>query len=92
MFPLPVPVAMAEGFASADARSPRSRQFLRLKGLPDARFVKLWAGHGSLARCEGCGQVIGSDEMEFELQFRQGAETATIKLHRECWEPWRDEC
>jgi hypothetical protein len=91
MYPLAKFEGSVQGFAPPDARSLRSRKSLQLKGLPEAQFEGLTAGRGSLARCEGCGYVISADDAEFELRFRQNSETTTIKLHRECWEAWRDE-
>jgi hypothetical protein len=57
---------------------------LELKVFPGAQFERLWAGYGKLARCDGCNDVIELDEIEYELEFRHGAEALMIKLHREC--------
>jgi hypothetical protein len=73
----------------SDARAQRLRTQLQLKVLPGAEFERLSARYGALARCEGCNEVIETDEMEYELEFRNGARNLTIKLHRECWETWR---
>ncbi|HEU4627344.1 MAG TPA: hypothetical protein VFS52_21490 [Steroidobacteraceae bacterium] len=80
-----------EGILASDARAQRMRAQLQLKVLPGAQFERLWASYGTLARCDGCNDVIETDEIEYELKFRYGAEGLTIKLHRECWETWRDE-
>jgi len=80
-----------EGILFSDARAQRVCAQLQLKVLPGAQFERLWASYGALARCDGCNDVIETDEIEYELKFRYGAESLTIKLHRECWETWRDE-
>jgi hypothetical protein len=76
---------------SSDQHSVRTRKVLQLKGLPEARFETLSAGNGTLERCECCGQVIATTDIEYELQFRQANQIATIRLHRECWELWRED-
>jgi hypothetical protein len=91
MYPLAKFEAKTAFAVRPDARSLRSRKSLQLKGLPEAQFEGLSAGRGSRACCEGCGYVIADDETEFELRFRQDTETAAIKLHRECWQAWRDD-
>jgi hypothetical protein len=80
-----------EGILPSDARAQRLRAQLQLKVPPGAQFERLWASYGALARCEGCNEIIETDEIEYELKFRYGARDLTIKLHRECWETWRDE-
>jgi hypothetical protein len=80
-----------EGILASEARAQRLRAQLQLKVLPGAQFERLSAGYGALARCDGCNDVIETDEIEYELEFRCGANGLTIRLHRECWETWRDE-
>jgi hypothetical protein len=77
--------------APPDMRSKSVREALRRKGLPDAQFACLWAGYGTHDPCDRCGQVIAEDQVEYELEFRQGAGIARLKLHFECWEIWREE-
>jgi hypothetical protein len=64
---------------------------LQLKVPPSAKFERLWASYGAQARCDGCNDVIDTDEIEYDLRFRYEAKALTIKLHRECWETWLDE-
>jgi hypothetical protein len=70
------------------AESSATREVLRRKGFPEAQFIGLWGGMGTRARCEHCGRVIESDEIEYELVFLRHAdtETVTLRFHRECWE------
>jgi hypothetical protein len=58
------------------------------RGLPGGRFIRLWGGMGSKCQCEACGRIIGPTEIEFESEFRRGAESLTLHLHRQCWESW----
>jgi hypothetical protein len=76
---------------SSDQHSVRTRKVLQLKGLPEARFETLSAGNGTLECCECCGRIIATTDIEYELQFRQANQIATIRLHRECWELWRED-
>lgn len=61
-----------------------TREVLRRDG---SDLVCLWGGMGSGARCQDCGQVIATDDIEYELTYlQQHGEIVTLKLHRECWE------
>ena len=64
------------------------REVLRLRGVPEGRFVRLWSGPGTEWRCESCGHTIESDEIEYELEFRHARQTITIRVHLRCWENW----
>ena len=64
-------------------------ELLSRHGLPDAQFERLWAGHGTHCCCEACGRIIAGDEVEFELEYRQGTRSLTVALHRDCWEELR---
>ena len=65
------------------------RELLSRHGLPDAQFERLWAGRGTQFCCEACGRSIAGDEVEYELEYRQGTRSLTVVLHRDCWEEWR---
>lgn len=65
------------------------RDLLARRGLPEAQFERLWGGRGTLACCEACGRTITGDDVEYELEFRHGAQNLTVVLHRDCWEEWR---
>jgi hypothetical protein len=64
-------------------------ELLSRRGLPDAQFERLWGGRGTHCCCEACGRTISGDDVEYELEFRQGAQSLTVMLHRDCWEEWR---
>lgn len=65
------------------------RELLSRRGLPDAQFEHLWAGRGTHCCCEACGRTIASDDVEYELDYRQGTQSLKVVLHRDCWEEWR---
>jgi len=65
------------------------RELLSRHGLPEAQFAGLWAGRGTQCCCEACGRIIAGDEVEYELEYRQGTHRLTVVLHRDCWEDWR---
>lgn len=65
------------------------RELLARHGLPDAQFTRLWAGRGTQCCCEACGRTIAGDDVEYELEYRQGTHVLTVVLHRDCWEEWR---
>ena len=91
MAPVANTSAEHEEILTSDARAQRVCDRLQLKVPPSAKFERLWAGYGAQARCDGCNDVIDTDEIEYDLKFRCEAKALTIKLHRECWETWRDE-
>jgi len=64
-------------------------ELLSRRGLPDAQFERLWGGPGTHCCCEACGRIIAGDEVEYELEYRQGAHSLTVVLHRDCWEELR---
>ena len=65
------------------------REMLSRHGFPDAQFTHLWAGRGTQCCCEACGRTITGDDVEYELEYRQGTHRLTVVLHRDCWEEWR---
>jgi hypothetical protein len=72
-----------------DPRSRLTRRILKRKGLPDAQLQNLYAGFGTSCGCDACGKLIAKDEVEYELDFRQGEATVTISMHLKCWESSR---
>lgn len=80
-----------EGILTSDARAQRMCNRLHLKVPPSAKFERLWASYGAQARCDGCNDVIDTDEIEYDLEFLYENTILTIKLHAGCWQTWRDE-
>jgi hypothetical protein len=73
---------------SLDRPARSVREVLERRGLPAGRFVRLWGGSGSQCSCEACERIIEPDEVEYELEFSDGTQSITLRLHRECWENW----
>jgi len=71
------------------SRGESVREMLSRHGFPDAQFTHLWAGRGTQCCCEACGRTITGDDVEYELEYRQGTHRLTVVLHRDCWEEWR---
>src|ERR1700730_1854423 len=72
-----------------DRPARNAREVLERRGLPVGRFVRLWGGSGTQCPCEACERIIEPDEVEYELEFSDGTNSITLRLHRECWENWR---
>jgi hypothetical protein len=73
---------------TGDRRCYSPREILERRGLPEARFMGLWAGHGMQRRCDSCEQIIGPNEIEYELDFSQEVHAVTLRLHPRCWDDW----
>jgi hypothetical protein len=55
--------------------------------LPRALPEKMWAGYGHDNRCDGCGQVIQSAQVEY--QFRRHPDSHhVLRLHIGCVGMW----
>jgi hypothetical protein len=72
-----------------NARVRRIHQNLHGKVPHRAQLAHLWALWGDESVCDGCGEMIDVDEIEYELQFGQDLDAVSIRLHRHCWESWR---
>jgi hypothetical protein len=72
----------------------RLRQAIRDKitagTLPADPPRTVWAGMGSGRPCSACGEPIRASDTEIELETAR--EGVTIRLHRDCFNLWRDEC
>lgn len=69
----------------SDERVPRhrAREAMKTCKLPEGRPERIWGGPGSGAMCAVCGQIVGKEETEFELQFGSngGSDTVTYPVH-----------
>ena len=68
------------------ARIARTLKKTRTGGLPAAFEGKLWAGRGTFAACNGCGDKISIDEAEYEIEL---AEALTFRFHATCYHAWK---
>jgi hypothetical protein len=58
--------------------------------LPGAPAVTVWAGMGNGRACSACGEPVRANDTEIELEMSAGR--PTIRLHRDCFTLWREEC
>ncbi len=54
----------------------------------DEQRLRTWAGHGSGALCNGCGQTIREQEIEYEIEMPQGSAVTTLHFHFSCYREW----
>lgn len=85
---------LAGGTDSADApgakftsqRVVRTWTKVQHGALPAEEAMKRrWVGRGRGERCNGCGEIIGGREIEFEIEFRNAL---LLRLHAECFKAW----
>jgi hypothetical protein len=69
----------------------RASETLQGKVPAGAVFEHIAADYGDRSPCDGCNAPIDDDELEYQLQFRRGAQSITVRLHIDCWESWRAE-
>ncbi|MGH8136818.1 MAG: hypothetical protein ACREVV_01305 [Steroidobacteraceae bacterium] len=50
--------------------------------------LRTWAGHGSGATCNGCGDSIREHEIEYEIELPQGGSVPTLHFHFVCYRTW----
>lgn len=73
-----------------DLRTARVTLSLRRKVLVGNRFKSIYATRGQGDICDGCSMPIEAEDMQYELEYCGESENVIIKLHRECWEAWRN--
>jgi hypothetical protein len=52
--------------------------------------LRTWAGHGTGVTCNGCGEPIQTNEIEYEVEMPPGGEVATLNFHLACYRVWAD--
>ena len=56
--------------------------------LPPPKEAKLWVGNGTgMSRCNGCEEIIGRAEREYELLFTGDV---AMWFHAECFRTWTE--
>ncbi len=48
--------------------------------------TRTWAGHGTGATCNGCGNPVQTHEIEYEIESMDGA--PTLHFHFNCYRTW----
>jgi hypothetical protein len=78
---------------SSDATTPdlprrqRTAERASRGALPPGPGGALWVGKGSNKRCDGCGDVIHSTELEYEIET---SPSAVAIFHVDCYYAWRE--
>jgi hypothetical protein len=64
----------------------------------DAERMRLWAGHGTGARCHYCHHPIEATQVEYEVErldmtqsIAAGTTNTGMRFHVPCHKRWRDE-
>ena len=60
--------------------------------LPCDPGARMWGSRGSGASCALCGEPIGPDEIEYEVEMRVNGGTEPLQFHRVCHSVWHTEC
>jgi hypothetical protein len=68
-----------------------ARSRLQRGELPDQVQQYMWAGAGDGQSCSLCDRPIGSQQIEYELQFNTQPVTV-CRFHRICHQAWELEC
>ena len=56
--------------------------------LPYRKPLRTWAGHGTGATCNGCGEAIRADDIEYEVELPPGSNALPLHFHLECYRNW----
>ncbi len=58
------------------------------QSLSQPRPARTWAGHGSGAACNGCGNPIAEHEIEYEVELPSGSLIRSLHFHFTCYQGW----
>jgi hypothetical protein len=56
--------------------------------MPNRQALRTWAGHGSGATCNGCGDTITAHDIEYEVEVPAEAPGGTLHFHFVCYRSW----
>ena len=70
----------------------RAAELIREGRLPDRAPARVWGGPGSGVTCALCGEVIPSNEMEYEADATIGTVARILHFHFVCHAAWQLEC
>jgi hypothetical protein len=68
------------------------RERLRQRVLPHGEHWRCQGEYAGGCVCDGCGERITSAQASYEVDFAPGITPESVKLHRACFEIWRQEC
>ncbi len=49
---------------------------------------RAWAGHGTGARCDLCGDVIEPNQIEYEVELQSAPVREVLYMHLDCYYDW----
>lgn len=65
---------------------------LRSEGAEELRIppesLRTWAGHGTGALCDGCGNSIEAHEIEYEVELPADSANPALHFHLDCYRFW----
>ncbi len=67
---------------------PRSAR-LNVAALRRAVTIRMWGGKGCGAACDFCRVVVGSTDVEYEVDARLDGQIVMLHFHRRCHEAWK---
>lgn len=56
--------------------------------MPQRETLRTWAGHGTGAMCNGCGETIQANEIEYEVEMPPGSDVQALNFHLACYRTW----
>jgi hypothetical protein len=74
---------------------PAAHEAIGARRLPSRLPERTWAGRGSGAACDACGEPVKPEEVEYELEFapadasRGGSDVR--RVHQRCFAAWYSE-
>ena len=73
----------------------KAREAIRAGTLPNHRPERMWGGPGAGVACAVCGELVGDDQLGFELEFgreRRKNMVGACAVHVRCLAAWEQEC
>jgi len=85
-----VPLMKNRPKPDAAALLERARRAIADRELPPGASSRVWGGRGSGQPCSLCGQPIGFNDVEIELEGVEAA--ASVRFHSKCHLLWLEAC
>ena len=79
------------GSEPAGRAAPKNERKGRLSvaELREAVPGRMWGGKGCGAACDYCRVVLGSSEVEYEVEVELGGSTLLLHFHPRCHDAWK---
>jgi hypothetical protein len=68
----------------------RTKENVDASHMPYREQLRIWAGYGTGATCNGCGGSIKPSEIEYEAEVppEPGSDVLTLHFHLVCYRNW----